>query len=502
MLTTYIVNALVAAALGAGTNEIAIVAILRYILPRKKSEMARRIRNIIATDLMSPDKMRDKLEEPQITDLLHKNIEQTINEVLERDLSAPSVLLADHMREMDALTTRLRDSLLDEVTQRFSDPGFSETIIRPFLAERWDTLKHRSPASLLSGRASDLTDFVQQWAASLEHSESLKRNLRLALDKWLAERFEQADSLAAMLPPGLITAIEDLAAAQTPAIVEQLANVLREPAIRDAISTSIMAAINGQVQNQGLWGDLKGILINMMSIENDVRGICRRLPDLLRDNLDKGDNRAYFSAALKDAIRHSFRQPLAADFKHADKRRAFVDMVVDHLWTPGVFSEIGVKVRAVVEEAMRRSIQESFMKLGIGASSDALLDEAAVRCRRIIASDATRELLSGQFDELVGMWKEKPLGRLGRFVGTSARASAAAIIAEEVRSMLRLRLDSFAEEAGVWDIVTSSIENYDNKQISDMVIQLARSELRWVTVLGGVIGVIVGVIQTFMQNLW
>ena len=377
MLTTYIINALVAAALGAGTNEIAIVAILRYILPRKKSEMARRIRNIIATDLMSPDKMREKLEEPQITDLLHKNIEQTINEVLERDLSAPSVLLADHMSEMDALTTRLRDSLLDEVTQRFSDPGFLETNIRPFLAERWDTLKHRSPASLLSGRASDLTNFVQQWVTSLEHSESLKRNLRLALDKWLAERFEQAD-----------------------------------------------------------------------------------------------------------------------------KRRAFVDMVVEHLWTPGVFSEIGVKVRAVVEEAMRRSIQESFMKLGIGASSDALLDEAAVRCRRIIASDATRELLSGQFDELVGMWKEKPLGRLGRFVGMSARASAAAIIAEEVRGMLRLRLDSFAEEAGVWDIVTSSIENYDNKQISDMVIQLARSELRWVTVLGGVIGVIVGVIQTFMQNLW
>ncbi|MCC8165305.1 MAG: DUF445 family protein [Planctomycetes bacterium] len=52
----------------------------------------------------------------------------------------------------------------------------------------------------------------------------------------------------------------------------------------------------------------------------------------------------------------------------------------------------------------------------------------------------------------------------------------------------------------MWDIITTSIENYDDKQIADLVQTLARSELRWVTVLGGVIGAVVGIFQTVLQG--
>ena len=500
MIWTYCVNAAVAAALGAGTNELAIIAILRYILPRKKSEIARRVRDIIANDLMSPDKMRDKLDDPQITDLLYKTIDQTIRDFLERDLPAPSALLANHMNEVDALATRLRDSLLGEFAGRCNAPDFATAVITPFLAERWHVLRHRSPASLLSGRAEQLADFIQQWAASLEHSASLKRNLRCALDGWLAARLERADSMADLLPPDIMAAVEELVAAQTPAIVEQIADALREPKVRDAIFAAIMAAINEQLRNQGVLGDIKGALVSAMGIEDDVRGICRRLPDTLRNNLGGDDSREHFALLLKGAARHSLRQPLAADLRRPDKRRAFADMIVERLWTADAFSEMAGKVRVLVEEAMRRSIQETVIKLGVEASGDALLDEAAMRCRRILASGATMKLLAEQFDELLGAWKAKPLGRLGRFVNSESRNRAAEVAAGEVREMLRLRLGSIAEEAGVWDIVTDSIESYDNKQIAHMVIQLARSELRWVTVLGGVIGAIVGVAQTFFQN--
>jgi uncharacterized membrane protein YheB (UPF0754 family) len=149
MIRTYLINMGTAFLIGAVTNELAIWLILHWILPRKKKDFARRVRDIIATDLMSPDKMRDKLDEPQVGDLLRKTIDKELADRLSRDLPAPAALLAQHMPEVDALSAWLRASLLGEFALRCDSPAFAAGVMRPFLAERWDALKHRSPKSLL-----------------------------------------------------------------------------------------------------------------------------------------------------------------------------------------------------------------------------------------------------------------------------------------------------------------------------------------------------------------
>lgn len=500
MLTPYLVNAAVAAALGAGTNELAIIAILRYILPRKKSEIARRIRDIIATDLMSPDKMRDKLDDPRVGDVFRKNIDTLISELLSRDLPAPIILLASHMAEMDSIVARLRESLLNEFSRRCSSPSFATDVIHPFLAERWDVLKHRSPRSLLSAQSDSISRFVLDWVSSLEKSESLKRNVHRALATWLANRLDVAHNLAELLPSGIVAVAENVAVSQTPVIIEQLSESLREPQIRDAIAAAVMAGIEKQLSRQGIIGDIKGVFVNAMRVERDVAGICRALPDELQEHFRKPVNRDAFADTLRKAVRSSLKHDLSPDLKSPDKRESFVNLILERIWRPDIFAELGQRASSIVDEALSRSLNETVIKIGVADSRDTLLTEASERCRRILASDATRVLLEKQFDELFDAWKAKPLGKLDRFVTPDTRTRIATVAADEARNMLRLRLGDFAEEAGVWDIVTESIEGYSNKQISDLIVNLARSELRWVTILGGVIGVVVGVVQTFFQG--
>lgn len=501
MYQTYLFNAAVAAALGAGTNELAIIAILRYILPRKKSELARRIRDIIATDLLSPDKMRDKLDDPRVSDLLRRNVGQALEEALDRDLASPAELAAQQLPHLDNMAARLRDSVLNEFSRHCRAPGFADAVIRPFLADRWDALKNRAPRSFLSASGAGLPEQAVAWFASLEQSERLRGILRQGLDAWIADRLNRAESLADLLSPGMIDAAEEVVTAQSPLIVDQLAGMLREPDLQEAISSAVMSAIGEQLRTQGVLGGIKGAVVNAMRIERDVRGVCAHLPDTLRGSLSRRENREHFAAALKRAYRDVLRRRIDPGLVSRERREWLVDLILNRFWRSRTFADLGRRAATAVAEAMDRPLAETVEKLGLSASRDAILDEAVERCRRVLVSAATRDLLAGQFDELYAVWKSRPLGRLGRFVTPEMRDRIAGTASEEVRAMLRQRLGSFAEEAGVWNIITESIENYSDREISDLVMQLARAELRWVTVLGGVIGVVVGVTQTYVQSL-
>ena len=500
-LSAYAVNALIAAALGAGTNELAIIAILRYILPRKKGEIARRIRDIVATELITPERMRDKLDEPGVADLLFRNVDQTLEEFLGRDLPSPDELLAGHRDEVDRLAARLRDTLGDEYARRVADPDFAANVIRPFLAERRDALLRRTPRSLLTGRADSLPGLARDWVASLADSDAAREACREVLDGWLAGKLERSGSAADFLSPGLVRAAEEMAASYSSVVIGQLTDAMREPGVQRAIADAVMGAIRQQLDGQGILGGIKGAFVSAMRVREDVDGVCRRLPDTLLQYFHRPENHAQFAEALRGAVRRGLAHELDGEFKSPGTRRRLIGMIMDRAWTTKNFSRAGARAADFARASLSREIGETFRILGADPSSDAVLDEATERCRRVLAAPAARELLARQIDEFAAAWRGRPLGRLGRFVSPETRRRVAMTMAEEARGMLRSRLAGFAEEAGVWDIVTRSIEEFDDGQLSRLVQQLARSELRWVTALGGIIGAVVGLAQTWLQSL-
>lgn len=498
-MNEYLVNIIIAAALGAGTNELAIIAILRYVMPAKKGQIARRVRDIVATDLLSPEKMTDRLDDPAVGDLILRNIDSALAELLSRDLPSPRDLLAGHPDQLDSALARLREALLAEMSARTGDPAFERDTIRPFLAERWDALKHRAPASFLSGAAAGLPERAGEWVVSLEQSAPLRAGVRRALDGWLAARMRAAESLDDLLSPGLGRAAEDFAVSQAPAVIDALTDTLRDPDVADTVARSVVAAINAELRGQGLIGGLKGALASVMRVGDDIRGVCRRLPDALRDHLGRPDNRRRFEESLRLAVRNGLRRSLADDLKSPVGRGRLVDLVLDRMWRPSTFARLGGEVADLLRRVMASPLAATLEGVDGGPPS-AILDEAAQTCARMLASSATREMAGNRFDELAAAWKERPIGRLERLVGKETRARAAAVAAEEARGMLRRRLAEFTEEAGMWDIVADSIESYDNRRLEDMVRQIASSELRWVTVLGGVIGAAVGLFQTMAKG--
>lgn len=497
----YLTNALVAGLLAASTNELAIYTIVHHILPRKKGVIARRIRDIVATDLMSPEKMRRKLDEPVVGDVLRRHTRSALNEFTARDLPAPETLFSRHRQEFAALSLKLRDTLLEEIGLRCAAPDFAHNVIRPFLENRWRMLAERTPRSLFDSASVSVVDFAERWTAELELSEPLRRNVRRIFDDWLENRIASSESLAQLLPSAMVAAAEEIASAQAPTIAKQLIDTLRQRPIQDAMRDAIMQSIGDQLDAQGVLGDIKGVFVNVMRVKRDVEGVVRRLPDTLTENAGRPENMARFSSLLRDAVRNGLAQAPGAHLRSEAGRAQLVDLVMGRVWRHDNFVQLGIRARGLAESAMDRPLAKLLAAPGIESPVDSILDEAADRCREVLASPATREFLARQYDELVAFWLRQPLGRLDRFLTPETISRLADAFADEGRMLLRERLGEFAEEADVWDIVTTSIEGYDNRQIAGLIHQLARGELRWVTILGGVIGVVVGLAQTFIRSL-
>ncbi len=497
--TAYIMNAAIAALLGAGTNELAIITIVRYILPRKKGEIARRIQHLVSTDLLSPEKMQAKIDDPAVGTVMEKNIDDALRDFLARDLPCPDAILENHQSEADDLVARLRETALDEFSARISDDAFAADVLRPFLAARWRTLRDRTPASLFRTPAA-LPPALAEWVESLEDSEPLRSALARALDRRLEAWLREAESARDLLTPGLAAAAEEIVVSQAPAIIGELTNILRSPSVQATIADGIMHAVQTELRGQGVFGNLKGAFVNVIGIKRDIDGVCRRLPDSIEESFNHPARRHAFVYALRAAVAKGLARELDDDVRHPEKRARLVAVAMDALWRRPVFESLAAKLAGIADSVLHRTIGESLDRAGIDPDDDAVVAELTARLRRVLASRSTRDLLASQFDQAAAAWRRQPLGRLDRFVDDESRRRLAYTIAREGRAMLRERLSDFAEEAGMWDIITTSIENYDDKQIADLVQTLARSELRWVTVLGGVIGAVVGILQTVLQG--
>ena len=60
-------------------------------------------------------------------------------------------------------------------------------------------------------------------------------------------------------------------------------------------------------------------------------------------------------------------------------------------------------------------------------------------------------------------------------------------------------MDDFTRNSGIWDTVVDSIISLDNREMERMTRRIANRELKWVTVLGGLIGLVIGVIQGLLN---
>ena len=93
-----------------------------------------------------------------------------------------------------------------------------------------------------------------------------------------------------------------------------------------------------------------------------------------------------------------------------------------------------------------------------------------------------------------------PLGRPNRIIDPSVRVYLASVCADVFSAYMSQNLPLLMRQLKIWDVIQDAVAEFDMKRIEVVTRRVINAELRGVTLWGGVIGMLVGVSQSFI--LW
>jgi uncharacterized membrane protein YheB (UPF0754 family) len=494
-LALYLTNALVGAALGAGTNALALRMIFRYLLPRSKPQIANAIRNIVATELFTPAKIVERLDYPEVRAPLRRGAAEWIDSFLDRDLPSWNALTAPKRESLGPREDALFDDLLKLGFEHLGSDEFREDTLRPFLERQWNLNREKPPTNVWP----DLPELLRQdfppmlsaWLAS----DNFRGRANKLVVQVLRQALDRAETLADLIPQPIHDSVDEILEKRTPWLMELFASALEEPAMQERLVQMVEDALRRNTEkSEGLLGGIKAFATQQLA---DVRGAVGHLPEAVR-RTDAGE----FAPILRESLERVWRRPWH-DFVPDDdaKIRGAVSILIDQV--------LSRESRAAAVDAVARSLVFAARKpfelwrstLDPSLAPKERIERLAAWLQQALISSPIRETVRERVKSMVSVAKATPIGRPGRWVTPAMRDDATGFMADAVTEAIRERLADFAEQSGLWDIVRDTINQYSDRKLEEVIRGIANKELVHITMIGGVIGAVVGFAQSFIPGV-
>jgi hypothetical protein len=300
VLSAIVVSGLVGAVIGALTNEIAIICIFRVLIPGKKREMAVAVRDVVAEELMAPEKVAEKIRSAAVRQTIEQNLRSLLDRFLETHHPSPNRLLSDYLPSLDSVPERIEAFIVEESCANLLHPENFRASVIPLIDTEIGDLLGRCPEELvpsLPGLARSIPERTHAFLLS-DGCQERFTNTFFTLS---APFFESDQPLSNLLPPSIIGEISDLFSRQAPIIAERIADFLETPESQSKMRHAIRSALDNYVsrktptpmkQGGKLLGDLLGFnlgetLMRATGIDTEITAICQSFPETVRSDRKK-----------------------------------------------------------------------------------------------------------------------------------------------------------------------------------------------------------------------
>ncbi len=485
--------------IGAGTNDLAIRWVFWALFAKKKKEIAEAVQKVVSNELMSPDKIAGRLASPEVAESLRAAVLSAVSEATARPWPSLDALAKECAGlQLDALQAQLAALASGAVADRLAEPAFRADVLRPFLGEQWRRLAPRSPSDLLPAHTRDLlADLPARLAETVlapERRDRLCAVIAGGFRAWMADY----PTPAAFLGPANTAELATLAGSRARLLGEELAGLLATPPAQDALRTAIRTAVQTRLSEQGAIGSLLSGLSGAAVVEAQLTKFCETLPATVRSqfaNASEADRmRGLIETALRKLLARTWSELLDTDAPDGIERHVRALLASDAVrdMTRHGFTSV---CASVLDNLETGTLADASGLLAADGDVAGYLDWLAEALHAALRSPGVRPQIAGQAEEAVRQLCARPIGTPDQFLQADAKRKLAALLAGQITDFARAHVADLAERTRIWDIISESIIVYDDKKMEAIARSVANHELRWVTILGGVIGFIVGIAQ-------
>ncbi|MFA5851997.1 MAG: DUF445 family protein [Spirochaetales bacterium] len=536
---TWIIPPLVGAIIGYFTNWLAIKMLFRPlkpiylgkmklpftpgILPRERLRLTDSVGETVSRELLTAEVFRSRLMEPTLKEKIERSIYIIIDEFLGNDASLMLKGLAGSAAGQDTDTGSAGFGAAGYGAATASSPAPS------FAATEAGGLAASSLAAILrSGEFRAALAEAAGRAAVAAGTIPIGDLLPAARLRELAERFAEdwgEDSKQAMVSAFVDKLIEP-SPDSGPLVSARALSPLLEVGTRSLYS-SLLPVIEKIMESEPMRAELNTLAMEM------VRRAIGRLGPLQRLIVTAANYEKTLADTMPETIKdvsaslmRLLRNPQAAD--------RIVESVLNYARTPRItdsrtpvggifptaelknalgkfFRELQSEKTGFAENVERRYLSIAQKPLGqiipglpeslaagltSSLSSFPEADDARPNPGSMLLSDALGDFVLSYAKRLEGKTMGEVLG-----LGEEGKRKIAGLLATSVASALSSQAERLVEALDIQSMVVEKINGLDMADVERIILHVVNDELAWITVLGGILGALIGVAQSLLSLL-
>ncbi len=508
-LRDWIMPPLVGAVIGYFTNWLAIKMLFRPlqpvylgrfklpftpgILPRERSRLTVSVGDTVSKELLTPEVFRTRLSDEALKNKLEQAILAVLDEILSADAGKAlrSLSVSPAADGSQGVGTIVATSFAAIMGSREFRLSACEAALEAATSIGAIPLR-----TMLTPRK--VGDFARH-VVSKGNADPAIRIAESIVNSLLGARTEGEPAL---FPSRAVSPLVGLASRTIYQKALPVARkILSDQSLKGELETMAMAIVRRAVQRMGF---LQRLIVTASNYEKTLREM---MPDTIHDltetimNLlnspdmesrivmSATESLGEFSAMGKEALATNLRSAFITFFEglNADKEgfaaraEARYEAVADRSLTE-ILPAFPSLVEAIVTEAIGKLAEP-------GAPQGGIASDTVKKALNYFAESYSARLEGSSLKSALGIDKmrETELARAVTQAAVTALASQA---------------DRLVEALDVKTMVVERIESLDMGEVERLILQVVEKELTWITVLGGVLGGLIGIIQSFIYVLW
>ena len=513
----WILPPLLGAIIGYVTNRIAIKMLFRPlnpkrflgvrvpltpgVIPRNRFDLARNIGRMVSEQLLSPQALREQLDTPDFRDSLKRWVGERRRALMQRPISLPSGNGRTNGHDSDnGGGPAFPEELLEELLGVFLKSPQCANMVQSLAEQVADEVGGKRISDITS--AEQLAAFVHGSVLPALRNEDLSNTASGFVNNWIRDQFNQNKRLKEYLTPENLEAVQQLIRNNMPTATWLIFNWLRQPDMSEKLVKIVKDLVEDTVSQQSLMTRF------ILSLSGKKEEAIRDMPNIIGKVIDDAEqalNTPEMQTLVSDAV------GVALDRISGRRIRWLIGRNEETIyWMADQATRHAITALSEMSEARVREAASKFYEI----NSNATLGEVAERTlgvRTAAVSGVTANLM---VNYLADPATPANISRQARQLGTSGNGDGDPITLEALVPLsdeTAERLDEYLGEqvigflsnqlpelSGILDVeamVTNRINNFDVKEVEQLVMSISGKHLRWINWFGAGLGAIIGLIQ-------
>ena len=470
------------------------------MIPRHREKLAQSIGNAVGNELVSQETVFNALFE---TDFFRRRVEEFVRTYTEDLLgrvypsfidALPSQARAPVLDTISALQYRLADYIAEMLKSEETTNAIGQ-----FVDNQVDELLDRQLGDMIGDRSVDqVLRFAEDQVQRLFATEGFESKVHEFVSGRLEDLAHSQATLAETFTPETIGFIKDRIDQQVPPIVHQLAEIATSPSTRKQIGGLIKLEVDEYYQQLSL---LKKIFISRERIHREVdelmnKTLPRRVEEYLRGPAFEQEAESFLNATVDKVMARPLDELLGQfdSIRFEDLKSQISNRLIEILRSEALSTSVSMQVGDVLDRLRPQTLGSLMQQVDSNSTTQAkeFLTKSLLS---LLARDDTARTINAILSTQVERLLIAPIGRLGDHVSQNAMERASAALVERITLGARERLPVAIAEFDVGGLVRKKVSDYPLEKLEDLVLSVARDQLKTIEIFGAVIGFFIGVAQ-------